>query len=281
MKRIIVAVILAALAGQASATIGSVISSFYLGQTTLLLWPSGIYRDSSYVYHLFSYADVLYLDIDYPNGERYRDLTLLYPLGFDDVPGAMTGCHLGAAYFAFAVYGYGDPIYFATLSSASIVGSFNPADNYDIMWDGRYYHVNTGNGVYDRYTTAGAPAGQWTVAGWPAGIWGNGSTFSKSFNYASGRYLFVAGRMSGRDLHCTFNMDDGSLVASFSRPTSSRYCFGQNFGDAYPARYGGAIWYHGYFSLTEEHWAYQIDVDARGATNVVPASVGKIKAIYR
>jgi len=279
MKRIIVAVILVGLAGQASATVGSIISSFKIGATTILAWPGGIYRDSSYVYCMAKYETIVYLAIYYPYGKWYRDRELLYPIGYDDVPLDMTGCHLGAGYFAFTVSGSGQPIYFATLSSGSIVQSFIPGGFSDIMWDGLYYHVGSGSGAYDRYTTAGTPAGQWTVAGWPAGMSGWGSTCSDYFNNAAGRYLFVG---STRDrLHYVFNMNDGSLLASW--PVLHNYWRGQNYGDAYPTSYGGALWYHGYI-LTQtphENWAYQLDVDRRNATNVVPASVGKIKAIYR
>ena len=288
MKRIIVALILAALAGQASATIGSVISSFYIGITIIEPIGSyyrGIYRDSSYVYSLRHIPTMGYLITFTPSGSVVKTEELIFLAPYDYL-GDATGCHLGTSYLAFSVTGGDELIYIATTNNASILQSFGAEgpggeDPYDIMWDGRYYHVHNNEGRYNLYTPAGSSAGQWTVAGWPAGMWATGSTFSKSFNNASGRYLLVAGGLGGRDLYCGFNMDDGSLVASFSRPPSHLPCYGQHYGDAYPARFGGAIWHHAFSYVTNEHWAYQVDIDARGATNVLPASIGKIKAIYR
>jgi hypothetical protein len=287
MKRIIVALLLAALAGQVWGTVGSVISTFYLFRTVEpTSYSSGIYRDSEYVYSFFQYVDILYVSVFTPYGS-HADTKGGWEMGLISYPADITRGHLGSSSAAFSII-EADEIWI-TNDWYNIVQSF-PAQRPggggpgDIMWDGRYYHVHDGGGKYNLYTAAGALAGQWTVAGWPAGMWGGGSTFTKSFNNAGGRYLFVAGGLGGRDLYCAFNMDDGSLVASFSRPESSFTRRGQEYGDAYPARYGGAIWCH--FSRFvspsyHDHWAYQVDIDARGATNVVPASVGKIKAIYR
>jgi hypothetical protein len=282
MKKIIVALLLAALAGQASATLGSIISSFYIGKSNPESIPSYytcIYRDPTYVYGFFIYGGQIVITVRTPTGSRVSAHPFYYePYPY---PGSMTGSHLGESYFAFSDYEC-ERIY-TTDKYGEIAGSF-PAegpggrDPFDIMWDGRYYHVHNAEGKYNLYTTAGALAGQWTVAGWPAGMRGGGSTFSKSFNNAGGRYLFVVG--PGRSDYA-FNMNDGSLLASWSLPPYPYTCYGQNFGDAYPASYGGALWYHAFSNPTDEHWAYQIDVDARNATNVVPASIGKIKAIYR
>ncbi len=279
MRKIIAVVCMAALATCAYAEVGSVISSFYIGKTVEpTSYFAAIYRDPAYVYSFWNYIDTAYLRTYTPSGSQVNNVYL----ASSTYPGDMTGCHLGAPYFAFSGT-ESDKIYFARTDNASVLQSF-PAkgpggrDPYDIMWDGRYYHVHSATGVYNLYTPAGALAGQWTVAGWPAGMRAGGSAFSKSFNNAGGRYLFVVS--SRDDLHYVFNMGSGSLLASWGMVTE--YSRGQNYGDAYPASYGGALWYHGYLTQPpHEHWAYQIDVNARGAASVVPASIGKIKAIYR
>ena len=47
-----------------------------------------------------------------------------------------------------------------------------------------------------------------------------------------------------------------------------------------PLNYGAALWLRGSLENSTV-WVYEVDVEARGATSVLPASVGKIKAIYR
>lgn len=286
MRRIIIIVCAAALAACAYAKVGSVISSFYIGKTTE---PTShfqcIYRDPSYVYAMFEYCSEYYINVYKPSGGKvaWRKVLTSYP--YLEYFGSTTGCHLGAPYLAFSATENYFPwrIYTVSTNNGSVVQSFlaegpGGSNPYDIMWDGLYYNVHSGKGVYNRYTRAGAQAGRWTVAGWPAGLSAGASTFSRCFNNASGRYLFM---VSGRDdLHYVFNMNDGSLLASWGAVTE--YCYGQSYGDAYPRSYGGALWYHGYiWQENDAHWAYQIDVDARGAALVLPASLGKVKAIYR
>ncbi|MGD8719576.1 MAG: hypothetical protein PVH29_12250 [Candidatus Zixiibacteriota bacterium] len=74
-------------------------------------------------------------------------------------------------------------------------------------------------------------------------------------------------------------MDTGSVVATWLKSFhnwGSAVC-----GDAAPSSYGASLWGLSYDWDTDVFTVYQTDIDARGATNVVPASVGKIKAIYR
>lgn len=278
MRRAIIIVCAAAWAASAYAEVGSLISSFYIGKTKE---PTscfrGIYRDPSYVYAMFWYAREIWIFTYTPSGVEVRTKQV-YACYEEDYLGPATGTHLGAPYIAFsaAVLPPMWRIYIANVNTGSVAQSF-PVGGSDIMWDGQYYSVQVRNGVYKRYTPAGAEAGEWAVAGWPAGLSGYGSAFSRRFNYAAGRYLFVATFHAGS--HFVFNMEDGSLLASW--PKIPILGYGQSYGDAYPRSYGGALWSHGYVYEGDAHWAYQIDINARCGGAVLPASLGKVKALYR
>jgi hypothetical protein len=75
-------------------------------------------------------------------------------------------------------------------------------------------------------------------------------------------------------------MGTGSLVGSWPIPFSGFHLAGV-CGDAYPSSYGASLWEITQNDGNNSYWVYQTDIDARGATNVLPASLGKVKAIYR
>ena len=283
MRKIITVVCAAALATCAYAEVGSVISSFYMGYSTYRVWRFGIYRDASYVYSLYDqYNQDIFLYCFTPSGSYlwYR----LADRGGSLEYGGSDRCHLGSGYLSYLADSY---LRFVDTSNPfPPVGSFSvrspgtwKANN--LVWDGRYYYVNyyTDYGVFNRYTPAGALVGTWAVAGWPPGVSAGEVAFSRTFNSAAGRYLIAGGASAGY----IFNMKGGYLLGSWRNPSALRWDRGAVCGNAYPSSYGSAFWCHasGRPVGRIESWAYQIDIDARGASSVLPASLGKVKAIYR
>jgi hypothetical protein len=283
MRKIITVVCAAALATCAYAEVGSVISSFYIGYSTYRVWHFGIYRDASYVYSLYDQYDNTYIYRFTPSGS-IKGLSVVYYKGFLEY-GEADHCHLGAGYLAYLGY---TTLWFADLNlphhhvASFPVRSPSTWKVNNLVWDGRYYYVNywSDYGVFNRYTPAGALVGTWAVAGWPPGVSAGGVAFSRTFNNASGRYLLA---VSSGDRLYAYNMDGGSLLGSWRIPPATRGHRGGVCGDAYPSSYGAALWVHYAFGHGDRpiSWAYQIDINARGAASVVPASLGKVKAIYR
>ena len=101
-----------------------------------------------------------------------------------------------------------------------------------------------------------------------------GTAYARRGNYGAGPY-FVAG--SGfRDRYCMTTFPGGSLVATWTLP--SPYITHMSYGDSSnPGVYGAAIW----ATTWSPYDVVEIDIDARNASSVVPASIGKVKAIYR
>jgi hypothetical protein len=273
---------MAALATCAYAEIGSVISSFYMGYSTYRVWYFGIYRDASYVYALYDQYDNNYIVKYTPTGSVVN-WPMIHHSGFSYY-GEADRCHLGAGYLAYIgdlTLWCADYNFCQHVASFPVVAPTGVPRN--LTWDGQYYYVNTWSdgGVFNRYTPAGALVGTWAAAGWPSGVSAGGVSFSKTFNNASGRYLVA---VAGDNRMYTFNMaDGGSLVGSWLIPAPTYGYRGAVCGDAYPASRGAALWVHYCFGTGDRptSWAYQIDINAPGATSVLPASIGKIKAIYR
>ncbi len=279
MKRIIVALLLAALAGQASATLGSIISSFQIAKETYRLHVDSVYRDPNYVYHLWYFGPMGYLNVRTPAGSFVRTIQLsYYEYSYES-----DRCHLGHPYFtSLDMLGW---VNFINIETGYI--NFNWSFSVrnggswptNILWDGHYYYVNGGKdyGAFRRFTPTGSLAGTWVAAGWPAGMMSQGIAFAHNVNAASGRYLVAAPRPSFN--YCVIDMDTGSLVATWPKTFPSY--FGAVYGDGSSPSFGATLWECSYFESTEVTWIYQTDLNARGATNVLPASIGKIKAIYR
>jgi hypothetical protein len=276
MKRIIVVFLLAALAGQAGATVGSIISSFHAGGPAPMIDNYVIYRDSTYVYQITKHSLATYFGTFTPSGEPVKgeELKPYGPRygGFYD-----TGhCHLGESYFVTLSDEGLSPINTRTATMIEPIGFI---EGNSVSWDGQYYYVYSDD--YDAfclYTPAGSFVRTWLPSGWPAGMVCYRAAFSRRANNASGRYLIVT-TDSNVDYNYIFDMDTGSVVATWLKSFhnwGSAVC-----GDAAPSSYGASLWGLSYDWDTDVFTVYQTDIDARGATNVVPASVGKIKAIYR
>lgn len=277
-------VIIAAAAGVSYAAVGSVISTFRLSSYTPY-YATGVYRDAAYVYGVMHWdpgPDYLH---KFTVAGSFVDSVLLQgtkrPYGADH-------CHLGGGYVCIIDPGLGG-IHSATLmivrkATGERVTSFTVVSGWwprTVMWDGRHYYAASvdAQGEFALYTSAGSRVGTWKARGWPGTMTCTGAlAYANVANYKSGRYLVASSEMKGEP-SCIIDMADGSLVATFGTPFIGTW--GGVVGDSsQPRTYGGAYWicknvYGG------DRYCVEIDIDARGAASVVPASVGKVKAIYR
>jgi hypothetical protein len=288
MKRIIVGLVLAATVGQASAAVGSIINSFPIAYFTPgANEPYGIARDPSYIYVGFwSRSAPDYLRSYTAAGAPVGSVTLS---GIEECR-FMGPCHLGAGYlFVLDDRNTGDVLAFIRKDTGSLISSFPVLGggagvlSPTVAWDGMYYYAagSFSQGEFNLYDTAGSLVRTWKAAGWPSHITGIGTlAFAHCAGGASGRYL-VACPYWGYERSCIVDINTGSLVATWRLPyTYGDVAVGLAYGDASPPSYGATCWVN-WSVMGIGWWALQIDVDARGATTVLPASVGKIKAIYR
>jgi hypothetical protein len=236
-------------------------------------WSFGLARDDRYVYG-FS-INVIYSD-DYlvarePTGSLVRVVHMPgiggYWQSFAD------NSHLGTAYLAVCDDG---ELLTVEKTTGSVVSRFYVRRQQAFFWDGSYYVFARyqSPGVFDRFTSSGGAAGTWTAAGWPAAITSlGGCGYSPYACDAEGDYL-VASSNDSREPSCIIDLATGSLVATWA----FGYCEGAVCGAAYPGTYGDTYWV---LKLRgSSFYAFQIDIDGRHI-GVAPASVGKIKALYR
>jgi len=263
-------------AAPAHGTIGSIISSFSIDSFS----QYGIYREGGYVYLSRNYNNYNYLRKLTTSGSSVASFQLLggdpYPL----IGGSRT--HLGAGYIGLYDWDPGIDDYFRIFSTSiggAPVASFRVAgDLFNFFWDGEYYYFNRpgDRNLFVRYSRTGVSAGSWTCAGWPASMtYCYGAEYARRGNYGEGPY-FVAGSSSAYTPYCMTTFPGGSLVATWMLP--SPYLTRLSYGDSSnPGLYGASIW-----ALTVSPYSVrEIDIDARNASTVVPASLGKVKAIYR
>lgn len=257
-------------------TIGSVIRSFYMTGLSGT-YALGIYRDSSYVYGIGYNASTDYLLRFTATGSSAGSVT---------IPGCSTPrgadkCHLGNGYLCLV-----DPagrLYIYRTAGGSPVTSFSSGGtpwSMNVFWDGTYYNVNGYSNLrtFYRYTTSGSSAGTWSCSGWPSSMtYIGGAAYAQRGNNSTGPY-FVAGSWSSGQPMCMTTYPAGSLVRTWSMPSSN--CNGLCYGDSSsPSTYGGAIWANWYTGSSL--YAYEVDIDARGGSAVTPTSLGKVKSLYR
>ena len=131
------------------------------------------------------------------------------------------------------------------------------------------------------YTPAGSLAGTWTAAGWPANLHSCGGIAyaPKVLNHA-GAYIIVSHvfNVGFTEPNCVFTYPGGSLVGSWTAPAEGDE--GSVYGPAYPAAtYGGAYWCDWYTGSVYE--AVQFDLGNIGGPGVAPASLGRVKALFK
>ncbi len=261
-------------AGAAAADVGSVINSFRMNAYSgTYRWCFGMARDEAYVYavdfDLFTSED--YLIVRGPTGNLVRAVP---------VPGVggsgrsfADNSHLGAGYMAVCDFGY---LLTMDKKTGYTISSFgvNRADGF--FWYGPYYYFARyrSPGVFDIYTSTGSSAGSWRASGWPAAITElSGCGYSPYACGAEGRYL-VATAFESYEPSCIIDIGTGSLLATWALGASE----GAVCGPAYPRTYGEAYWI--IKIMTGSFYALQVDIGGR-YVGVAPASVGKIKALYR
>lgn len=257
--------------------VGSVISSFKM---TGLAKPYalGIYRDASYVHGVIYGGDKNYLYRFTAAGVRLSS----YVLNGTSTPRDADHAHLGAGYLAVVdarkrylfVFGTAGG---AAVTSFPVAGSPFPLN---CFWDGTYYCVNgpSDRGEFNRYAATGASGGTWSCAGWPDGMtYCGGAAYAARGNGGAGPY-FVACSWLAREPMCMATFPAGSLVQTWTPPAENGN--GLVYGkSSQPGAYGNALWAAWFTGSSLD--AFEFDIGARGGPAVGPASLGKIRALYR
>ena len=240
-------------AAGAYAGIGSVISSFPI---TGNIMAHGVAWNGQYLavtnYH--------------GSGDRmWRHYTTAGSLvgSFDPPRGPNSPVHFGAEFDG--KYYWGSDLFqqkyvYRFTTQGSTISSFPVPYPSGIAWDGSQLWIISlySNGTVRRYTTAGSLMGSFRVAplsyGWDM-AW-------------DGKYLWCASRPTGGGPYYIFRFTtQGSVLASFAAPGT------HTTGCGCDGRY---LW------LSDNSGARHVyQVDAGLTPNVVPASVGGIKALFR
>jgi hypothetical protein len=205
-----------------------------------------------------------------------------YALSETSKPRGADRAHLGRGYLSL-VDADKNRLYVFRTTGGSPVTSFAVAASpsaQNCFWDGTYYYVNGPSNLrrFNRYTTAGARAGNWTCAGWPEAMTTiGGAAFAHRGNNGEGPY-FVACSWTVDQPMCMTTFPGGSLVRTWATPRNNGN--GLVYGDSSkPGVYGAAIW--GSWYTAGGLYAMEFDIEARGASVVVPTSLGKVKSLYR
>jgi hypothetical protein len=256
---------------------GSVISSFRMTGVAKP-YALGIYRDASYVHGVIYGGDKNYLYRFTPAGARVSS----YVLNGTSTPRDADDAHLGAGYLALVDARKRYLFVFSTAGGAAIT-SFPVAGSpfpLNCFWDGAYYHANgpSDRGEFNRYAATGASAGTWSCAGWPDGMtYCGGAAYAARGNNAAGPYV-VACSWLAREPMCMTTFPTGSLVQSWTPPAENGN--GLVYGkSSQPGAYGNAVWAAWFTGASLD--AFEFDIGARGGPAVAPASLGRIKSLYR
>ena len=261
----------------ASEGLGSVISSFRMSGLAKP-YALGIYRDRGYVYGVMYSRGTNYLYRFTAAGTRVSS----YVINGTSTPRGADHAHLGLGYLAL-VDAVSRKLYVFRTTGGSAVTSFSIAGSpypFNCFWDGTYYYANgpANRGTFYRLDSAGASAGTWTCSGWPdAMTYCGGAAFARRGNEAAGPY-FVGASWSAGEPMCMTTFPGGLLVATWTPPAHNAN--GLVYGDSSnKAAYGAAVWAGWY--AADGVYAMEFDVGARGGAAVAPASLGRVKALYR
>lgn len=256
--------------------VGSLISSFYMTGSSGT-YALGIWRDSSYVYGIIYSASTDYLRSFTTAGSAAGSVALrgtATPRGAGD-------CHLGGGYVA-VTDATNNRVYMFNKGTGSAVTSFSTTaanQEWSVMWSGTYYYTcrsyNPNSRLYYRYTSTGGSAGTWTASGYPFSYC-RGIGYTNIANSATGSYM-VAGEAATTDRHAIINIANGSLVRSWSSGRGG-VTNGADCGTGAPTSHGTTYWVNCY--VGGSLYAFQWDIDG-SASSVEPASLGKVKALYR
>jgi hypothetical protein len=221
---------------------GSIVSSFQ--SPFYASYPKGMDYYGGYIYHVSNANTTCYQTTT--TGSIVRSMTF---------PGSMRGVHFTGSYF----WASNDVAVFRLDTSGSVLNSFSTAAaRYGLTFDGTYIWGSTAisPNLISKMTTAGSILASFVGPG----------TFNGGLDYADG-YLWVADwPASGAGIYRITTT--GSVVESY-RPVPGGY---QTPGVCWDGNY---VWFNDYAT---PRYVYRMTTVI---TNLVPASLGKIKSIYR
>ena len=263
-KIIVCAAATLVVAAAAQAGVGSVISSFRMtgvGATA----AKGIYRGDTFVYAVVDAAGDNYLRIYTTAGSLVGSVVLAGA----DSPRDADHSLLGSGYLD--VFDYGKKMLVTyTFDGAMVNSKAVPSDTTAFAYipgTSRYFLAR--DQMIFRYTLNDVLVNKFYVGGTLGGLAASGL-----YNGKEGQYL-VVGR-SGTGGYSFVYTGAGSLVDSFVVPGAGTY--GSVIAPG--AFMDSAQTYWCVQTVGSYRWAYQVDVGAT-APAVMPASVGKVKALYR
>lgn len=255
-------------AATASGDIGSIISSFPASFTL----AHSVFRDTSYVYtvstpyHGYSVGFLKYT----PGGELAGGYTL-YP-EVNRVPEDADVSFLGGNYISIAmesgVWTYDAGGFLVRQDHMELIESIG----YAYRPGGPYYYVEVGNytdasyAIY-RFDTSGSLLGSFIPA-YPGSL-----AATDRFAGLSGEYLIAAAGVSS----AVYN-PSGSVLATF--PINIGWHMGCGVGPGYPASLGPTLWIGNHVG-GGSGWIYQIDLGNGETAGVHPASLGRVKTVFR
>ena len=259
----------------ANAGVGSVISSFVAASESEHVNAWAAYRDRA------GPAVVYVLCEPPPHVRRFTTAGSLLSTFLLETAEPMYGAdatHLGSGYMG--ICGGGANFKVVDLRTGYIVHSFPTRSEYvDFFYDGNdYYFKAFGTaGDFDRYSTTGVYRGKVFYGGYPLNSWFGGAGYSRRFGGAAGSYVIVD--LWSRAVTFAITHPGGSFVTAWHSPAYASG-FGSSCGPGAPSSYGPTFWAIYERPNERNGWLYQIDIG--GAIPAVePASLGKIKAIYR
>lgn len=258
----IAAALTAAFAVQAAAA--TVLSSFQMRDIGAAK-ATGIYRDWTYVYGIFDSDGPSYLATYTPAGSLVRSAALPNA----NAPRDADFSTLGSGYFG--VFDFDKKMLLTYKVDGSFVTSKPvPSDTtaYAYVPGSRRYFLARGELIF-RYTTDDVLVNKFYVGGYIGGL-----AATPVYDGKNGEYV-VIGR-SGAGGYSYVYSGAGSLIDSFVVPGSGTYA--SIIGRAEPKKLQRTYWC--VQRVGAGRWAYQVEIEAT-APAVLPASFGKVRAIYR
>lgn len=248
--------------------LGSVISSFYIADN-YHYWAFGVARDSSYVYYVIQgITPAFELHYRHPSGTPRGMIYFgAWPAGHADADASI----LGPGYFA-DIYTVNSvrAVTDFDLATGSAVASWAPFSNmigYACNAELGIRYVGDGNGYVNRYNSAGSLLSSFPTS---AGIYGLAA--SEEFGGNHGEYVIVT-KSGNLYVYSAQGVELASVKMPLPGSVSECAC-----GPGYPSEYGTTLWGVG---LAGNYDSYVFQLSLHNATVVEPASVGRIKALFR
>ncbi len=251
-------------AGLAQASVGSLISSFKLSGSGPPL-ATGIYRDWTYVYGILQATGTNYLRSYTANGSVVGSRTLARA----NQPRDADHSALGGGYFD--TFDLGTKMLLTYTNGGDFVKARPlPSDTtaYAYIPGSKTYFIAREEMIF-RYTLDDVLVNKFYVGGTIGGL-----AATPACEGHNGQYVIVGREGAGG--YTYVYTGGGSLVDSFVVPGSGTH--GSVVGRADPTKFARAYWCNQ--NIAGERWAYQVDVGGTGI-GVAPASIGKIKTLYR